>query len=621
MSINNFNPVQFIYLNPELNTLSTVEEAYTFFENGGSDLGLYSNVSLPTNWNYKIYITLNSQVIETDLPDLYEELFLTDPERLAIIHHTRYNYNNIYKYSIATDFKQEIYRTFNDVGVTHKMPSEYYIDYINRSNLGLLNGIEFASMGTIKDFMLNLLNQQFESGYKINSDLTVTGTTTTSNIIIKNQLESQYIYAANVFLSNLNVDTLEVNNTSFIDTIFEDKVVLSNDFTVLGTNAIFSNNVQVSNLTVINTSEFNNNVTMKKQLTVDDISIFNNNVELKSDLQINNNLLTYGYAQIQGNCTFNSELNVNNIVTFDSNLLVKKNVNINSNLIVNEITTLNSNIFIYGTSTFDKYVKIDNVLNVTSNVTFSNDLQINSNLSVLNNVIINNNLNVGKDVTFSNNLQINSNLTVLLEGKFNSLQVKDDVAFSNNLIVTNNIWATEFITVSDNRLKTNITDLDIIKSKKILQNIQVKEYDLYNSKKKHIGIIAQDLEIINNQLVRTLDKYKINLYKYLDRDFEYKFSENKYIYFMPIKLLSEGDIITYTYDNENNKEYKGTVNIIDDNRFIINNEINIEKHQKIFIIDRTVINFKAINYEELTMLCISCIQDIYKKLKQLEYYN
>ncbi len=652
----NFNPVHFIYLNPEKsNILLTVEDAYNYYYyQGGNNMGLYSNIILPDGWNYEIYLLKNNSNIKFDLQldsvtSIYSNLILSDPERVAIIHNTRYNQSHKYEYSIAFDFKQEIYKTFNDIGVTRLMPSEYYIDYIIRSNLGAIAGIPYSSLGTITDFMQNFLNQKF-TNYTLNTDLTVNGLISTENLTASDTIITDNLYSITATMSNLYVDTLTVTNTSFIDTIFQDDVKLYSNLTVLGNSAIFSNNVQISNLTVLNTSIFNNNVLLNKKLDVYDVSTFYSNIEIKSNVQINNNLLINGYIQTDGNCILNNSLTVKDLSIFNSNVyinsnltvlgnttlantvILSSNLNVNKSSVFNDIVILNSNLNVYGTSLFNCNVQINSNLYITNNLnvindsTFSNNVRINSNLLVVNNLFVDNNLNVVNSSTFSNNVQINSNLTVINNGKFNTLQVTNDASFSNNLIVSNNIIATEFITVSDYRIKKNITNLDYKKSREIIQKINIKEYEILNSKIKNIGIIAQDLEVITNQLVRNIDNYTIKLYKFIYKEINND-DFNKNIYIMPSKLLTEGDIITYSYNNddENSEKYMGIVSLIDENKFILKNLKNSNKkieHSKIFIIDRNISNFKSINYSEITMLCVSCIQDIYNKINEFELkYN
>jgi predicted acyltransferase (DUF342 family) len=657
--LNNFNPVDFIYLNPEIelsNSLTTVEKANIYYKNGGSNSNLYSNVELPTNWNYKIYLKKNENIVKSNLGSLYTSYINTDPERVAIIHNTRYNRSNaLYEYSVKSDFKTELFRTFNDIGIKYWMPSEYYIDYLSRSNEGVLSNVQYNSLGTVSDFMLSFLENSFTEKYVIHSDLVVTGRTTSCNLTITDTAT-----ITNAILSNLSVDTLTVNDYSFIDSIFQDNVRLNNNLTVLGSNVIFSNDLQVTDLLVLNTSQFDNNVLLNKQLTVKDISTFNSNVIIDSnldvynnetihkDLYVNSNTTIYGSLLNYGNVQFNSELLVKKNITLNSNVFINSNVGISNDLTVNGITTLNSNVYINKPTNFNDIGLFNNGLTMigTGNLTTVNitDLKINNSLQVVNDAVFSNNLTVNNDLTVNKNLNIKgsvvlndyvtvSNLTVINKSILNDLQVTNDVSFSNNLLVTNNITATEYITLSDYRIKKNIKNFDKEKAKIIINNLKVKEYDFINNshkknitqntvdtltsqpqERKNIGLIAQEVELLTNLLVRNCDNYIIKINKYVN-----KIDTNKYS--MDDKLLASGDVISYSYyeDEEQNK-YRGVITYTDKNSFVlekIENDLN-ELHPNIYIHERIINNFKSINYTEIIMLCVLCIQDINKRLDKLE---
>jgi UDP-3-O-[3-hydroxymyristoyl] glucosamine N-acyltransferase len=639
--MNNFNPVDFIYLNPEIelsNSLTTVEKANDYYKNGGSNSNLYSNVKLPTNWNYKIYLKKNENIIKSNLGSLYTTYSNTDPERVAIIHNVRYNKSNLYEYSIKSDFKTELFRTFNDIGTKYWMPSDYYIDYLSRSNNGVLENIQYGSMGTVSDFMLSFLENSFTEKYVIRSDLVVTGRTTSCNLTITDTATIN-----NAILNNLSVDTLTVNDYSFVDSIFQDNVRLTNNLTVLGSNVIFSNNLQVKDLLVLNTSQFDNNVLLNKKLTVKDISTFNSNVIINSnldvynnetihkDLYVNNNTTIYGSLLNYDNVQFNSELLVKKNITLNSNVFINNNVFINSNvgisnnLIVNGITTLNSNVYIYKPTNFNDIGIFNNGLTMTGigNLTTINidDLKINNSLQVINDAVFSNNLTVNKNLNIKGNVVLNgnvtiSNLTVLDRSILNDLQVIKDVSFSNNLLVSKNIIATEYITLSDYRIKKNIKNFDKEEAKILINNLNVKEYDFINqiNDKKNIGLIAQEVELLTNLLVRNSDNYIIKINKYVNKIDSKKYS-------MDDKLLSSGDIILYSYnENEEQNKYRGVITFTDKNSFIlekIENDLN-EDYSNIYIHERIINNFKSINYTEIIMLCVSCIQDINKRLDKIE---
>jgi hypothetical protein len=603
-NLDKINPVDFIYLNPELN-LTTVEESYSYWDSYGKDLGLYSNINLPSDFHYDIYIYLNDSVIKSNLSDLYNTYITSDPERLGIIHQTRCNQNNQYQYSIPSDFEKEIFKTFNSVTVSHLTNKEYYLEYLARSNEGSLTS---SNLGTVSDFMGYILDSSFSTGYTINSDLQVNGTTNTTNITITDTLNTFKANISNAVISVLEVDTIIVTDTSYIESIFKDEVKLYSNLYVLGSNAIINNELQTSNLIVLNSSTFCNNVELKSTLTVTDITTLNSN------LIVNSNLYVVGYSYMTGNVELN-KLIINDSSTFNNDSTFNSNIIANSNIEIEGITTLNSNLIVNKESTFNdkSYFKSDIEIDGTS--IFNNNIQINSNIILLSNLWIGNNLNIVNDSSFSNNVIMSSNLTVLKTGYFDSLQITTNVSISNNLTVSSNILASEFITLSDRRIKKNIEDLKVDKAKYLINKMNVKEYNLLNSNKKNIGLIAQDIEPFTNQLINKLDNYTININQNVD-----KIVNN--VYKMPLNLLSDGDIIIYS-NNEDDKydNYTGIVSLIGEDKFSIKNinenvDIMELDNTQIYIKDRIILNFKSINYIEIIMLCVSCIQDIYKILSK-----
>lgn len=529
-NVNSFNPIKFAYLNPEnTSNLNTVEDIYNYYNTSGKNKGLYSNINLPSNFNYKIYLKINNNRIYSDLGNsLYSNFILTDPERLSIIHQTRYNTSNNLEYSIRKDFKVEVFKTFNDISLDRLMPTEYYLDYIDKSNNTRL-GTQYATLGTTGDFITNLLNTAFSSGFSLNSDFEIHGTTTTSNLLVKNYAKISTADIDNINTTNLIVDTLTVNNKSFTETLFQDGVKLEQNLTVLGSNSIFSNNVQISNLNVLNNTVLN-------ILTINNNAYFNNIANFNGGIKLNT-----------GNTSLSNNTNI-------------------------------------------EYLIVDKTLQVTNSAFFNTDVYVASNLNIN-----------------------------------NSLQVKNNVGFSNNLNVALNVTAAEFITISDKRIKNNIEDLNIKKAKNILTNMNVKEYNIQNNVKKSFGLIAQELELIAPQLINTTDNYRLQINKYITRDID-----NVYEFSSDIKLL-ENEIIVYSFsENSTTNKYIGIVKDISDNKFIlerinyneridsVDEKLNFIKHDKIFIHERIINNFKSINYTEIIMLCVKCIQDIYKNQDLIE---
>lgn len=581
--LDTFNPVVYLYLNPELQSKSnilTVEQANNYYKSNSNNSNLYSNINLPTGFNYNIYLEYNKNLVRSNIPELYSNLLinsnllLNDPERLSIIHYTRYNKTNNLKYSVQSDFSIEVYKTFNDVTLDYLMPTEYYVQYLQRSNLnqfGSLNKLSSTSnqlvLGTVGDFMKNILNSAFEGSFDIHSDLNVDKKITACNLEVKNTGIIQ-----NIIASNISVDTLTVTNKTFTETLFQDGVRLEKQLTVAGSNSKFYSNVEIQDLTVINESTFSNNVYMLS------------NLEVLKNTTLSNLFVT-------------STTNLYGSTILSSNLIVSKKAEFYDPVVFyNGISISGSNSAFGNTVTFNN-LNVDNIFRCTNVATFSNNVTINSNLYANNNVEIKGTLQVVDKVSLSNDVRF-----------LKTLQVVDNVSFSNNLNVSNIVTATEYITVSDCRIKNNIRDLDTEKAKQIVKNIKVKEYNILNNKNKSFGIIAQDLEKITKNLVKITDSYNIQI----NQNINYNSNNKKYT---SDYVFSNGDIIKYSLGNCIIKI--GIIYNYEANFFQILDKIsNIEVISNIiYIYERTINDFRSINYMEIIMLCVSCIQDIYKKIE------
>jgi hypothetical protein len=589
--LDTFNPVTYLYLNPELqlnSNILTVEQANNYYKVNSNNSNLYSNINLPSDFNYNIYLEYNRNSISNDLPYLYSNLIFNsnmnsnfNPERLSIIHYTRYNTLENLKYAVQSDFSIEVYKTFNDVTLDYLMPSEYYVQYLQRSNLGQLGSLNKLSgtsnqlvLGTVSDFMQNILTSAFQGGFAIHSDLNVDGKITSCNLEVKNTGIIQ-----NIIASNISVDTLTVTNQTFTQTLFQDGVLLENQLIVTGSNSIFSCNVQIQDLTVINESTFSNNVYILSNLNV-----------LKNTTL--SNLYVNSSTQLYGTTLLSSNLIVNKISDFYDTATFYNGINI-----------IGSNSSFVNTVNFNN-LNVDNIFRCTNTASFSNTVTINSNLYANNNVEIKGTLQVVDKVSLSNDVKF-----------LKTVQVTDNVSFSNNLNVSNIITATEYITVSDNRIKQNIIDYNKEKAQNIIKNIKVKEYNILNNENTSIGLIAQDLEKITKNLVKITDTHNI----LINKNINYDINNKKYI---SDSIFYNGDIIKYSYVCSQTNQCilnikTGIICEYSNKCFkIINKLNNIEESNKnIFIHERIINDFKSVNYMEIIMLCVSCIQDIYSKIE------
>ena len=81
-------------------------------------------------------------------------------------------------------------------------------------------------------------------------------------------------------------------------------------------------------------------------------------------------------------------------------------------------------------------------------------------------------------------------------------------------------------------------------------------------------------------------------------------------YYLAKHNFALNDTIIYSINCENTNEiFESKINYVNSDTFTID-DFNFDK---IFIQERIISNFKSVNYNELLMLCICCIQDLYKR--------
>lgn len=186
-----FNPVTYLYLNPELTeygAIRTVEEALYHYQSNLASLSityqspsnqacacdgdfidatgqvltaeqvdqrtrLYSHIEVPENFNHNVYYIdaqasiLNSSTISADIKD---DLLATDIERLSVIHYMREGNLSNFLTSIDSSFNELLYRTF-EKNTTLQTEEELYIDYMNKKKAGEL------VIGTYDDLMMEII--------------------------------------------------------------------------------------------------------------------------------------------------------------------------------------------------------------------------------------------------------------------------------------------------------------------------------------------------------------------------------------------------------------------------------------------------------------------------------
>ena len=179
---NTFDPIFYVYLNPELSNLDTVEDAHHHYRLFGKDDDLVHDRSIFTdvNFNDKVYFLLYSnQILYSDNSSNYLTQSIIDEinidyegeKRLSYIHYLRYYHinnsnllseehelcrcchsNEKIQVSIPDDFNEYLYRIFHKVTRNHMTREDIYIDYLKQTSdikIGSLEDIEFHVMSNL----------------------------------------------------------------------------------------------------------------------------------------------------------------------------------------------------------------------------------------------------------------------------------------------------------------------------------------------------------------------------------------------------------------------------------------------------------------------------------------
>jgi len=277
-----FNPVQYLYLNPELetyNNIHTVEDAQANYLSYGHDNNLLGNTSnLPADFDSTVYYLFNSNIILSNhsnvLPnDIIQTLSTTDVKRLSTIHYLRqgHSISNIH-YNIDPHFNESLYRSIQNVTQVETIP-QLYLEYATKV------ARKEPVIGTFDDFRVAIENYRYSS-LNVYSNLTVQGDT----------------YVSGFYASISNIDilgSLSLKGGLFVHELDTSNLILHTDnFGVTGDftccNAIVNGNLTVSGTltqidTVLQTSE---------EITV-------NNTDTAVALTVNQTGSTYDVAQFQ----------------------------------------------------------------------------------------------------------------------------------------------------------------------------------------------------------------------------------------------------------------------------------------------------------------------------------
>jgi hypothetical protein len=154
-------------------------------------------------------------------------------------------------------------------------------------------------------------------------------------------------------------------------------------------------------------------------------------------------------------------------------------------------------------------------------------------------------------------------------------------------------------------------DICIQNKYEIINNLIPKKYNLIETNQEKFGFIAQDVEKICPNAVSITSGIIPNI-------FEKGFYKNDIINFENKNKISlkVNDVIKIIDKNKYNNAKEFIIKeIIDDNNFIINEELTSED---VFIIGSKIDDFRTIDYNMITSLNTKAIQELFIEIQKIK---
>jgi len=317
----------------------------------------------------------------------------------------------------------------------------------------------------------------------------------------------------------------------------------------------------------------------------------------------------------------------NSVDISNSKLLFIRDLSTNAQTQLNTITQKITNI-----STDASFVTtLSGEVLITGKTVMSTDVSLNSRLFVKDTSIFNGKIGIGisspvcpLDVaignTFStdgssNNTYFNVLNTVDLSNTSTGYSSNYSILSRGSILTGGSIVTTNTTTYSDNRIKTNVLNIDGTSAVNILRQILPKQFhykdNLYHGSSQNYGFIAQEVENVLEHAVNRITKYIPNIFELCDvmngnivnlknattKELIYDEEENT---INPIKLFDEhnNEIVTTIKCIMNEKQFKLTTHLDKQNIFVYGQEVTdfrIVDKDKIFTI--AVAAFKEIDIE------------------------
>lgn len=352
--------------------------------------------------------------------------------------------------------------------------------------------------------------------------------------------------------------------------------------------------------------------------------------DLSANAQTQLNTITQRIQNITTDASFittvSGDVTINNVLKVGNNVGINKNPSPNYALDVSGKVLCNS--IEFSDTSNQRGVNISPFLNVSGDIIVSGDLSLNSRLCVNNTSIFNGKIGIGVsspvcplDVAIGNtfstddssaNTYFNSSNSVDLSNSSTGYSSNYSILSRGSILTGGSVVTTNTITYSDNRIKTNVLNIDGTSAVKILRQILPKQFkykdNLYHGSSPNYGFIAQEVENVFENAVNRITKFIPNIFELCDvtngnivnlkntstKELIYDEEENT---INPIKLF-----------DENNNEIVTTIKcIMNDKQFKLTNPLD---KPNIFVYGQEVKDFRIVDKDKIFTIAVAAFKEI-----------
>ncbi len=498
-----FNPIEYLYLNPELQAYSniiTVEQANSYYISGSNSLLFTSLSNIPDEFNSESFLTFNP---------IFQDISMLSYTIRVAMSNIGIKSKDIESKSryISSIFKPMTYQELNSFGYDVFSLSNFLL---TESNIGVEDEIFFTDsnneryFGKVVNYTSNTISL-YPTPYRffIGSNYTLQGIKVTDSDRVA---RINYIrnYSNIINQSNNIIDRISPEfNVSLYKLLYPDANGLSDPNAYLDYLAKKTNRIpRIQNALDLISSvsiDFNNinylrvlsNITIVGEAVFGNQTVFDGNVVTNGGLSSCNDTSMGGNLLVSCNITAKLDINTCNNIYIGDNLIVNSNIRTSNNLFIDKDLYVGSNII------------GSNDLYILNNQITKGTLIVNSNITTCNNLIVQNNTFVGQDLITSSNIRTSNNLFIDKD-----LYIGSNIIGSNNLYILNNqitkgtLIVNSNITTCNNLVVQNNTFIgqDLITS----SNIRTSN-NLFIDKDLYIGsniIGSNNLYILNNQITK-----------------------------------------------------------------------------------------------------------------------